>query len=95
MSDSKIAVDKKISRVPEEKRLFMSIDKCTACRSCELMCSYHHTGVFSTEASSIIITRNDNEEASGYYFLSTCNLCFDLDIPMCVESCYTHALCLK
>jgi Fe-S-cluster-containing hydrogenase component 2 len=95
MSDLNIPVIDNISKVPENKRLFMDPAKCTACRSCELMCSFHHSGVFSTKDSSIIIKRNDNEGIFGYYFLSTCDLCSDLEIPMCVEACYAHALCLK
>jgi len=86
---------KESNHLPEDKRIFMNLGKCTACRSCELMCSYHHTGGFSTSESSIVIERNDIEGTLSYHFSNTCDLCAELEIPACVAACTTHALCMK
>jgi len=81
--------------LPEERRLFMNIAQCTGCRSCEVMCSFHHCGGFNPNLSSIIVTRNDIEGTVNYKFLTSCDLCEGLPIPACVAACSPHALCMK
>lgn len=67
---------------------------CGGCKSCELACSYHHTGKFEPSASSLkVIDKGDfqgfkiellekNEEKSF-----ACNGCKGLDEPLCLEWC--------
>ncbi len=67
---------------------------CGGCRTCEIACSFHHTGEFRPSASSIrIMTKPD-----GYGFRivllekddgesKACNFCTDLAVPMCVDYC--------
>jgi Fe-S-cluster-containing hydrogenase component 2 len=40
---------------------------CGACKTCEIVCSYHHTGTFNPSISSIKVL--NNEECSGYSVL--------------------------
>jgi Fe-S-cluster-containing hydrogenase component 2 len=67
---------------------------CGGCRTCELACSYHHTGEFAPSVSSIKIL--DKEDGAGYYVLfledneekeKACDGCVHLDVPLCVEFC--------
>ena len=67
---------------------------CGGCRTCEMVCAYHHKGVFAPSASSIKIV--ENEDRSGYRveLLSAttaegmaCDLCGGLDVPLCVQHC--------
>ena len=67
---------------------------CGGCRTCEVACSYHHTGEFAPSISSIKIL--DKEDGAGYYVLFLenneerergCDGCVNLDVPLCVEFC--------
>ncbi len=67
---------------------------CGGCSTCELACSFHHTGEFSPANSSLKIQNKPGEE--GYRVLIVdksdgtriaCDACKDLDIPLCVEYC--------
>jgi len=67
---------------------------CGGCRTCELACSFHHTGEFVPTASSLKVLekkegpgydvdlREQAEEASR-----ACDGCEGLDIPLCYEYC--------
>ena len=73
-------------------RVLTNATTCVGCRACELMCSFHHEGVFSPEMSSIKISR-DNQ--NGRIWLSvdaTCDLCQGETQPLCVEYCLYGAL---
>jgi Fe-S-cluster-containing hydrogenase component 2 len=68
--------------------------ECGGCRTCEIACSYHHTGGFAPSVSSIKIL--DKEDGAGYHVLfieqegqtgKACDLCPGLDVPCCVEFC--------
>lgn len=67
---------------------------CGGCRTCELACSFHHTGEFVPAASSLKIF--EKEEGPGYFVYLreegegsgfACDGCEGLDIPLCVEYC--------
>ena len=67
---------------------------CGGCRTCELACSFHHTGEFMPAVSSLKIAEKTegpgyvvllNEEGDGKSF--ACNGCEGLDIPLCVVYC--------
>ena len=42
-------------------KVFQDTKTCTGCRSCELMCSYHHRKVFAPSVASICVRRNQTE----------------------------------
>jgi Fe-S-cluster-containing hydrogenase component 2 len=67
---------------------------CTGCRSCELSCSYHHSGTFRPAISSVRVSERINElsysltifesERNGH---RACDLCRGLAEPLCVKYC--------
>jgi Fe-S-cluster-containing hydrogenase component 2 len=67
---------------------------CGGCRTCEMVCSFHHTGEYNPSLSSIKIREKDN--GTGYLVLlleekSTegfaCDQCQGLDKPLCLKVC--------
>jgi Fe-S-cluster-containing hydrogenase component 2 len=67
---------------------------CGGCRTCELVCSYHHLGQFAPAASSLKIL--EKPEGSGYLVLlkeeadgsgPACDGCGDLDVAWCLQYC--------
>jgi len=67
---------------------------CGGCKTCELVCSYHHTGVFSLEMSSIKILNKKDER--GYLIKLVdkkeglalpCDGCKNLKEPLCLQYC--------
>ncbi|RLB01879.1 MAG: hypothetical protein DRG83_09415, partial [Deltaproteobacteria bacterium] len=42
--------------------LKISENKCTACKACELACSFHHRRVFKPQIASIAILQSKNKE---------------------------------
>lgn len=71
------------------------MDLCGGCETCEIACSYKHTGEFNHLISSIEIIELENkpgykvrinEDANGSRI--PCNGCADIDgEPMCVQFC--------
>ena len=59
---------------------------CTACRLCEMACSFHHEQECSTVKSRIKILR---DEEFGNHLVLLCMQCAE---TYCVESCPTEAL---
>ena len=77
--------------------IFEMVD-CGGCRTCELACGYHQTGVFNPNKSSLrIINRTDDKP--GYLIeicfsdddIWGCDGCLDLDQPLCVQYCHQEA----
>lgn len=76
--------------------MIFEMPDCGGCRTCELACGYHHTGLFNPNNSSLhIINRNDDKP--GYFveiLLSDkgdffgCDGCLELETPMCVSYCH-------
>jgi Fe-S-cluster-containing hydrogenase component 2 len=60
---------------------------CTGCRSCEVICSFHHTGGFNPFKSSIQVRAINVNEGYDIIVLPTCDACFSEEIPLCVEYC--------
>lgn len=67
---------------------------CGGCRTCEMVCSFHHTGEYNPSLSSIKILEKDNgagfivlllEEKSPEGFV--CDRCLGLDQPLCLQVC--------
>lgn len=65
---------------------------CYGCRTCELICSYHHAGVFSPELSSIRVSRNNLSGEIECSINSTCDSCEGESQPLCLEYCLYGAL---
>lgn len=54
------------------KRLFVNVEKCSGCRICELVCSFHHSGQFRPSISRIIVIKQDKY---GFDFPIFCRQC--------------------
>ena len=86
---------KSITCLKEEFMIFEMKD-CGGCRTCELACGYHHTGVFNPNKSSLqIVDRCDGKpgffvdiELFDYDDVIGCDGCIDLEKPMCVDYCH-------
>ena len=65
---------------------------CCGCRVCELACSFHHTRIFSPEASSIRVSRDNENGENRISMDSTCDFCSGEVWPLCVEYCVYGAL---
>lgn len=74
--------------------MIFDMPTCGGCRTCEIACSYHHTGEFVPKVSSIKIL--NKEDGAGYRVLfieegdergKACDGCADLDVPYCVQVC--------
>ena len=74
--------------------MIFNMDKCGGCRTCEIVCSFHHTGKFIPKKSSIKII--DNKEEPGYKVLISendskdcypCDACANIDEPLCLQVC--------
>ncbi len=60
---------------------------CGGCKTCEIACNFHHTGVFSFTNSSIRILNKNDEK--GYYIeiLDSCDNCKNEKMPLCMQYC--------
>ena len=65
---------------------------CHGCRTCEMMCSFHHRRAFSTQWSSIDVIRDNAAGRVGWSVDSTCDLCASEDRVFCVYYCAYGAL---
>lgn len=69
-----------------EKMLVVNPDLCTACRICELVCSFKHHEEFNPEKSRIRINMSHKD---FYYFPRVCKQC---DEAPCIDECPADAL---
>ena len=68
------------------KVLFIDYQKCTGCRTCEMVCSVKHDGVLNPMRSRIKVMKWEPE---GLYVPMACNQCQDAP---CVNVCPVKAL---
>jgi len=75
--------------MPRPPRRFIAVDlqRCTGCRACELICSWHLAKVFQPEQSYIRVYRDDRRGEVQVVFDSACDMC-----GQCVEFCAPEAL---
>jgi len=75
--------------------MIFQMPNCGGCRTCELACSFKHTGTYNPEVSSIQIL--DNPDAPGFQIRLVensdgtrfaCDLCSGSDAPVCLEYCH-------
>jgi len=64
---------------------------CYGCKTCQLICSFHHTGSFWPDRSSIKVTRNPQNGVIRWSIDSTCDRC-SKNGPQCVKYCALHAI---
>lgn len=75
------------------KRLYFDVNKCLACRTCELVCSTHHSlsrDFFKAiKEKKIQLPRIKVSIGKGKNFPIACRHCQD---PKCVDACIARAL---
>ncbi len=69
-------------------------EQCSGCQACVLACSYHFSQKFGlTNNSSIQIFRNNkNGEISITYKRTSCDMCPEEEIPLCMQFCPLDAI---
>jgi carbon-monoxide dehydrogenase iron sulfur subunit len=75
-------------------KVVFETQNCLGCRTCEIVCSYHHRGVFGPNMSSIKIVNRPREQAfaieiyrdaaNGHF---ACDGCKGLEEPLCLKYC--------
>lgn len=78
-----------------EMRLSVDSVLCTGCHTCEVMCSFHHTGGMGTGASSMRIWRSNHTSEVTWQVESSCDLCLSEEQPLCVKYCQLDAVRLE
>jgi carbon-monoxide dehydrogenase iron sulfur subunit len=73
-------------------RISVNLEKCCACRSCELACSFHHQRNFDPSRSSIKVHREDGKGTLEISLISTCDGCPGERSPWCVRFCSSGCL---
>jgi Fe-S-cluster-containing hydrogenase component 2 len=73
-------------------KIIRDTEACYGCRTCELVCSFHHKGVFSLGGGSITVKRDNNTGEIKWTIDSTCDSCDGEDQPLCVKYCVYGAL---
>ncbi len=65
---------------------------CYGCKICQLVCSFHRTGSFWPERSSIQVFRNPQTGIVRWTIDNTCDRCGSEERPLCVKHCTYEAL---
>ncbi|KPK89549.1 MAG: hypothetical protein AMJ94_11875 [Deltaproteobacteria bacterium SM23_61] len=73
-------------------RIARNASLCYGCKTCELVCSFHHTGSFWPERSSIRVFRNPQTGIVRWSIDETCDQCACEEQPLCVRYCSYKAL---
>jgi Fe-S-cluster-containing hydrogenase component 2 len=83
-------------------KLIINAGKCSGCRVCEVICSFHHRKVFSRKISSIVVSREERKGEFEPLILAKaegkrlpCDLCNGEKSPLCVRFCTTKALTVE
>lgn len=73
-------------------KIVRDTEACYGCRTCELVCSFHHKKVFSPELSSIRVSMNNRTGVINWSIDSSCDSCKGESRPLCVGYCIYGAL---
>lgn len=70
-------------------------EKCYACKTCELICSYHHKKVFQPSISSISVERDHINGIWSWSLNDTCDKCEGEEQPLCAKFCFYDAIVIE
>jgi Fe-S-cluster-containing dehydrogenase component len=73
-------------------KIACDVKLCYACGTCQLACSFHHTGTFWPDQSSIEVSRNPQTGAIKWHIAPSCDGCPSEGKPLCVQYCVYGAL---
>ena len=78
------------------QKILSDNEKCRACRTCELACSYHKSDhkFFNLRSSSTKVVRNNKNGKITICIDSSCDLCESEIQPLCVKYCAYGALAM-
>jgi Fe-S-cluster-containing hydrogenase component 2 len=74
--------------------MLFEMENCGNCKTCEIACCYHHTGVFGPAPSSFRV--KENPDGKGYLIMIAdadegaeiaCDDCKGEEVPLCMEVC--------
>jgi len=82
--------------------MIFNMPECGGCKTCELACSFYHSGKFSLIMSSMKIKRKKNERGFLVEFIDKkegsippCDGCKKLDEPFCLQYCHKKEILRK
>jgi Fe-S-cluster-containing hydrogenase component 2 len=83
--------------------MIFEMEECGGCRTCELACGYHHTGIFNPSKSSLhVINRGDYQPGFLIHIhlhdegISLgCDGCIKLEQPLCVKYCHKDEILIN
>jgi Fe-S-cluster-containing hydrogenase component 2 len=78
-----------------DARPLVDPELCTGCRTCEVICTFHHTGGMGTGASSLQISKSNHTAETGWQLDSTCDGCAGEDEALCAKYCQLGAIRLN
>ena len=85
--------DKAFKRI-EGKGMVFDMASCGGCRTCEMACSFHHTGEFAPAVSSLVVLDKDDGPGCEVLLMTensgkriACDGCEGLDVPLCMDYC--------
>jgi Fe-S-cluster-containing hydrogenase component 2 len=74
--------------------MVFEMPNCGGCRTCEMACSFHHTGEFNPSISSIRIVEIAGQEGFLIHLeekpdgpTRMCDGCKGLSVPLCMQYC--------
>jgi len=85
ISHEKQEIDRRQQRL---KRIRVDAEKCSGCRLCEMVCSFHHETRFSPRLSRITVIKEDKHGLDSPVLCHQCNPCHA--IAACPESALTR-----
>ena len=73
-------------------KIIRDTNLCYACKTCQLVCSFHHTKTFWPDQSSIFVSRNPQNGIIKWRIKTTCDGCLNEVEPLCVKYCVYGAI---
>lgn len=73
-------------------RIIFDTDRCYGCKTCQLVCSWHHEKAFWPEKSSIRQYRNSLNGYHCWSIDSSCDGCQGEEEPQCLKYCVYGAI---
>lgn len=74
--------------------MILEMPSCGGCRTCEMACSFHHTGEFNPDRSSLKILEKSGKVGYELLLLEengpqgfACDGCPAEEVPLCVQYC--------
>ncbi|MBI4186192.1 MAG: 4Fe-4S dicluster domain-containing protein [Chloroflexi bacterium] len=62
------------------KTILVNADKCTGCKMCELVCSFHHAQTFKPSASRVKVKVNSREAIFTPQVCMNCEVCPPIEV---------------